>query len=409
MGGEVMVDIAIIGGGASGLVAAIHLARQGKEVVILERNPRIGKKILATGNGRCNYTNVDLVYEDYNHPTFVQDVFQQFSGQDTLSFFEDLGIVPKVEKAGKTYPYSEQASSIVDVLLYEIEQLGVKVLIDTLITDVKKKTFFELYSNQKLIIQAKKVLLATGGKAMPQSGSDGIGYHIAKSFGHTIEPLFPTIGKVVLDFPYLKHLDGLKLETQVDLVVDNEIIQSEFGDTLFTSYGISGPTILDCSRKVGVALQEKKTCHFEVALVNHLDKNTLYQRFMNRSQIAIDQALIGLIHKRLIPVVLGLSGIEPKNLFIQNIPPQKITQLIQLLLKLELKITGLRGFEEAQATAGGISIHEIDSHTLESKKVPGLYFSGEVIDIDGRCGGFNLQWAWSSGIVAASAIARSLQ
>lgn len=404
-----MVDVAIIGGGASGLVAAISLARQGKKVVILERNPRIGKKILVTGNGRCNYTNVDLVYEDYNHPAFVQNVLNQFGVQDTLSFFEDLGIVPKVEKEGKTYPYSEQASSIVDVLLYEIEQLGIQVLTETLITEVKKKTHFEIYSNQKLIIQAKKVLLATGGKAMPQSGSDGMGYQLAKSLGHTIEPLFPTIGKVVLDFPYLKHLDGLKLETQVDLVVDNQIVQSEFGDTLFTSYGISGPTILDCSRKVGVAFQEQKSCHFEITLVNHLDKKPLYQRFINRGHVAIDQALIGLIHKRLIPVVLGLSGIEPKNALIQHIPPQKMTQLIQLLLKLELRITGLRGFEEAQATAGGVSIHEVDSTTLESKKVPGLYFSGEVIDIDGRCGGFNLQWAWSSGIVAANAIARSLQ
>lgn len=404
-----MVDVAIVGGGASGLVAAISLARQGKEVVILERNPRIGKKILVTGNGRCNYTNVDLVYEDYNHPAFVQNVLNQFGVQDTLSFFEDLGIVPKVEKEGKTYPYSEQASSIVDVLLYEIEQLGVQVLTETLITEVKKKTHFEIYSNQKLIIQAKKVLLATGGKAMPQSGSDGIGYQLAKSLGHTIEPLFPTIGKVVCDFPYLKHLDGLKLETQVDLVVDNQIVQSEFGDTLFTSYGISGPTILDCSRKVGVALQEKKPCRFDIALVNHLDKNTLYQRFMNRSHIAIDQALIGLIHKRLIPVVLTLSSIEPKNSLIQNLSPQNITKLIQLLLKLELNIIGLRGFEEAQATAGGVSIHEVDSTTLQSKIVPGLYFSGEIIDIDGRCGGFNLQWAWSSGIVAANAIARSLQ
>ena len=403
-----MYDIAIIGGGASGLVAAIVAARKQKSVCIIERNPRIGKKILATGNGRCNYTNVQMTSLDYNHPSFVQEIFSQFGVLETISFFDELGIVCKVEELGKAYPYSEQASSIVDCLLYEIERLGIAVVTNTPITKITKKSHFMLYQDNLLVVESNVVLLATGGKAMPQSGSDGLGYEISKMLVHQITKIKPALVKCSADFAFLKHLDGLKLHTKVDFFSDDQIVQTEVEDILFTSYGLSGPSILNASRIIGNLLDQQKPIWAMIYLTPSIEKSTLYQRFQMRQEMTIDQALIGLIHKRLIVVLLHLADIELKSL-VKQIPASKLSTLIQLLTVLPIRITGLRGFEEAQVTAGGVKLEEIDAITLESQRTKGLFFSGEILDIDGKCGGYNLQWAWSSGIVASKHMVRLLK
>jgi len=394
--------IMIVGGGASGIFAAIVASKNDAEVTILEKNNRIGKKILATGNGRCNYTNINARQEAYNQPEFTRDILKQFSATQTIEFFKELGIEPKVEDFGKAYPMSEQASSIVDVFLYELERLNVDIRTNTQVKEIiKKNSKFILTITDGQTLTADQVIIATGGKAMPSTGSDGLGYPIARKFGHHITTIFPALVKLKLESPYLRGLDGVKINSRVQLLNNNQIIQEETGDILFTSYGISGPTILDLSRKANELLQAKQTPIINVILINQLTKEDIKKRFDDAYDKPVDFSLVGLINKRIIPALIKSSGIEKHNTPISQLSSIEKESLINLLFRWEFKITGSKGFEDAQVTAGGIDVHEIDAHTLQSKLVPGLFFTGEVIDVDGLCGGYNLQWAWSSAYVAA--------
>ncbi len=393
--------IFIIGGGASGLVAAIVAKRFGADVTVLERNPRVGKKILATGNGRCNYTNVLTKNEDYNNPGFVDYALNHFNVEKTIEFFEKLGVVPKVEKEGKTYPLSEQASSIVDVLLYELENLKIDVVTDAMVYNIIKKTnSFEIYLEDGRNFYADKVIIATGGMAMPKTGSDGSGYNLAKKLGHNITEIYPSIVKLKLESPYLRHLEGIKMPTKVQLICDGMIIQEEYNDILFGNYGISGPAILDLSRKANELLLNNKKPYVKLILLSSIEKSQVERRFNNSKDKPVNFALIGLINKRYISAILKEAGIEKHNSLIKEIPETLIQRLIELLFDWRFKIKGSKSFNDAQATAGGVDLSEINPKTMESKIMNGLYFTGEVMDVDGRCGGFNLQWAWTSGYLA---------
>ncbi len=393
--------ICIIGGGASGMIAAIVAKRNGASVTILERNSRIGKKILATGNGRCNYTNVFACGNDYNNPDFVEYALSHFSPNKTFAFFEELGIVPKVEKEGKAYPLSEQASSIVDVLLYELNHLGVEIIADALVCSVIKKTrHFEIYLEDGRTVEADKVIIATGGKAMPKSGSDGSGYDLAADLGHKIEHVFPTIVKLKLDSPHLKHLEGIKMPTRVKLISDGQVIQTEEDDIIFGNYGISGPAILNLSRKANELLLEGKNAYVRLNLVTALDNNQVASRFDKLKDKPVNSSLIGLINKRYISAILKEANIQKQDTPVKNLSVKQLNVLTNLLFEWDFPVKGSKSFHDAQATAGGVSLKEIDDKTMQSKRIDGLYFTGEVIDIDGRCGGFNLQWAWASGYLA---------
>ncbi len=392
--------VCVIGAGASGLLAAISAKNHGADVYILERNQKIGKKILATGNGRCNYTNVDATEYNYNHPRFVKNIFEQFGPDKTLQFFESLGIVPKIEEEGKTYPLSEQSSSIVDVLGFEIEKLSIKVLFEQLVNDIEKNKNGYIIRTQSQTFYADKVIIATGGMALPKSGSDGIGYKLAKRVGHKITNVFPALVKLELDYPYLKQMDGVKIKVQAELIYLDEVIHSEYGDVLFTKYGISGPTILQISRKANELLQNKQQAYIRVKLIEHLDYKDLLQRFKMLQDKSIEMALIGLIPKKLIHPILKESGMKYFNETVKNISGKQINIIINLLFDWRFLIIGSKGFDDAQVTAGGVDIEDIDSMTLESKISKGIYFTGEVLDIDALCGGYNLQWAWSSGYIA---------
>lgn len=394
-----MSKVIVIGGGASGLLAAISAKQQHADVLILERNTKLGKKILATGNGRCNFTNVDATEMHYNHPFFVRPVFEQMSPKKTLQLFEHLGITPKIEDEGKTYPLSEQASSIVDVLIYEIERLQILVKYEALVTSIKKRDVFDIELQSGEHIQADRVILATGGLAMPKSGSDGTGYQLAQSFGHTLTSLFPALVKLELSSPHLKALDGVKFPGTVELIHDGAVVQTETGDVLFTKYGISGPTILQISRKANQLLQDGHEVFIKVIVVNGPDQRDVAKRFAQLKERSIEMSLIGLINKRIIHPILKEAHIEP-HLLVKDLNKDKMNQLMQLLFGWVFPVVGSKDFDDAQVTAGGISIDEVNPQTLESKKISGLYFCGEILDIDGLCGGYNLQWAWSSGFIA---------
>ena len=394
-------NIIIVGGGASGILAAIIARRNGANVTILERNSRIGKKILVTGNGRCNYTNSLTNVTDYNNQEFVAYGLGVFNPGRTMSFFSQLGIVPKIENEGKTYPLSEQASSMIDVFLYELKHLKVNVITDALVNNIiKRNQSFTVFLENGSRYDADKVIIATGGKAMPKTGSDGIGYELASRLGHKIVPIFPALVKLKLECPYLKHLEGIKMPAKVELIHKNQVIQKEEGDILFGNYGISGPTILQISRKAMALHNKNQKVYIKITLVSSLTKTEVKKRFMNAQEKPVDFSLIGLINKRYVSAILKEARIFKQNTTIKDLTDNQLEALIDLLFDWRFLVTGSKSFSDAQVTAGGVSLEEINPETMESLKVSGLYFTGEVMDVDGRCGGYNLQWAWSSGYLA---------
>ncbi len=358
-------NIVIIGGGASGILAAIIARRNKANVTILERNIKIGKKILATGNGRCNFTNADATKDRYNHPEFVSKALSVFSPKMTMEFFESLGIAPKIEDLGKTYPLSEQASSILDVLIYELNRIGVKVVTEAYVKIIQKtNNGFRIQLENGTLVEADKVIISTGGKAMPSSGSDGSGYALAQSLGHHVTHIFPALVKLKLDSPYLKNLDGVKIQGRVHLMHLNQILQEEEGDVLFTKTGISGPTILQLSRKANALLAQKQEIWIKVILVNQLAKADVEKRLSLSLNKPVDFSLVGLIHKKIIPSLLKEAGIRDHAMLVSALSPKEKNKLIQLLFDWRFLVIESHGFEDAQVTAGGIDIQELHRRRL---------------------------------------------
>lgn len=397
--------IIVVGGGPSGMMAAIVAAKNGGNVVILERNDRVGKKLLATGNGRCNYTNVDLNINNY-HGTdykFAEFALSNFDVKTTMEYFEKLGITPAIEDNGKAYPLSFQSSSMLDILRYEIEDRGIELITEAYVVDINKKRNFILKLKDGRVFEGDRVILANGGMAMPVSGSDGNGYSLAKSFGHTLVDTHPGIVQLNLEGSFFKQIDGVKVLGQAKLYSKDKLLLEDFGDLLFTKYGISGPPILQISRGALSYLKQGKDIELRIRIIhtktNKELEDYLYKRFQNRPNKSIQESLIGLINKRLIIPILRILNLD-KDKIVSELTSEEVIKISNILTDWKFKITGSQGWGQAQVTAGGISTSEIDNKTMESKLVKGLYLIGELVDIDGDCGGFNLQWAWSSGYMA---------
>ncbi len=400
-----MPKVLVIGGGAAGMMAAITAKRKGADVLVLERNNRVGKKILATGNGRCNYTNVNLNIGNFHgeNPKFAYSPLSQFGVAETMDFFERLGITPAIEDNGKVFPLSFQSSSILDVLRFEMEDLGIEVLTDSFVKDIEKGNNFSLILNNGKKIYGDKVIIATGGNAAPNTGSDGYGYTLAKSLGHSIIDVFPGLVQLKLEGGIFKQIDGVKILGKARLYRKGQLIKEDTGDILFTNYGISGPPILQISRTALEYLNEGNNVELGVSIIHtktleELEEYLKY-RFEFMPKKTIETGLIGLINKRLIPPILKEANID-RNKQIVYLTNEEIRMLSNILIDWRFNIIGSKSFKDAQITAGGVNTNEINSSTMESKLVKGLFFAGEVVDIDGDCGGFNLQWAWSSGYVA---------
>ncbi|MGI6226213.1 MAG: NAD(P)/FAD-dependent oxidoreductase [Peptococcales bacterium] len=407
-------QIIVVGGGAAGIIAAIVAKRQGAQVTILERNPRIGKKILATGNGRCNFTNINTDISCYHghNPKFAYWALKNFSPRDTISFFEKLGIAHKVEDCGKVFPMSDQAASFLDVFLYELEELKIHVVCDAFVKSIKKKNdVFIVQVENGNIFKGDKIILAPGGKAMPSTGSDGNGYDLVKELGHTLTDIFPGLVQLKLEGSFFKQIEGVKLVGTAEIFQGNESIAQDRGDILFANYGVSGPPILQISRKAGELLQKNKEVTLKISIIDTLTRdalrNLILTRIENAPQKSVALSLVGLINKRLIQVILKEAGIQDLKSPVANLSPKEIDKIADILTDWRFKVRGTKGWSSAQVTAGGINTHEINEKTMESNIIKGLYFAGEIIDIDGYCGGFNLQWAWSSGFVAGENAALS--
>lgn len=398
--------IIVIGAGAAGMMAAISANLNGAEVILLERNDRVGKKLLATGNGRCNYTNKNLSIKNYHgeNPKFAYSGLSQFNVDTTIDFLETLGISPSMADNGKVFPLSYQSSSMVDVLKYEIESKKIQLITDAYVSDIKKDgNKYKVILKDKKIFQGDRVIIATGGMALPNSGSDGNGYELCKKIGHSIIEPFPGLVQLKLDGNDFKALDGTKFVGKAELYVDNKMLINDSGDILFTSYGISGPPILNLSRTAIYNLNRKKKVEIRISIIHHMALEELYEylvyRFSLMGNKTVEIALIGFINKKLIkPILKNIEINRDKNS--ADLSKEEIRKLAEILNSWAFPVIGSQPWANAQITAGGINTEEVNNKTLESKITKGIYIVGELLDIDGDCGGYNLQWAWSSGYLA---------
>ncbi len=406
-------DIIIVGAGAAGLTAAIQAARAGSSVLVLEHMGQAGKKILSTGNGKCNFTNKKqgIAYYRGEDPAFVLPALQQFGLADTLCFFEGLGISPKEKRGGYYYPASGQASSVAEVLLMECRRLKVRILYGIGIQSIQKKQGVFEFKTKQGMYWSDACILATGGKSAKKTGSDGSGNLYAKGFGHTITPLAPALVQLQGKHRLLKEMAGVRVDGRIRLLLDGDRVAEESGELQLTEFGVSGIPAFQVSRFAAYALLEGKTV---AAALDFLPGSTekqaegcMFQRFFQKGEgKSAKEALVGLFPEKLGLALLKEAGICPQDPA-RGCAKAKVRRLARVAQRFEIRIVGTKGFDAAQVTAGGVRTAEICPETMESKRIPRLYFAGEIIDVDGMCGGYNLQWAWSSGSVAGRSAACS--
>lgn len=410
-----MAKVIIVGGGAGGLMAAVHAAELGAEVTVLEKNSRLGKKLLITGKGRCNVTNTAEINEFIaNIPgngRFLYSVFNKYFNWDVRSFFEENDVPLKEERGGRIFPVSDKALDIVLCFERVLRKYAVAVKFDENVVELMTEAgrITGVKTEKGNIYTADAVVLATGGAAYPGTGSNGDGAKLAAAVGHKIVPLEPALVPLVTEDEWVPELQGLSLRNaEVKKIVDGTVVKKDFGEMLFTHYGVSGPIILSLSRDVKKALKEGREVNISINLKPALTKEQLDKRiqrdFQKYSRKQIKNALFDLLPTKLIPVIIDLAFID-EDKFVNQISKEERERLTELLQNLVINITNTRSLGEAIVTAGGISTKEIDPKTMESKLIKHLYCIGEVIDVDGFTGGYNLQAAFSMGYAAGEAAA----
>ncbi len=406
-----MKDVIVIGGGASGLVSSIYAAKAGAKVCLIEKNNTCGKKILITGNGRCNYWNSDQSINHYHtrNKEILKKILQKDYSKEVLSFFDSIGIIPKI-KEGYFYPNSNQAISIQTALLKEAQINNVEIKTNTEVISIEKENhIFKLITNNG-IFKSKKIILATGSKAAPKTGSTGSGYDIAKSLGHSIITPLPALVQLKADAHYLKEWHGIRTDVKISLFENNKYIDSKIGEIQLTDYGISGICTLCLSGRAVLALSKKQKTEVKINFLHQLninDRDTFLNFMEARNKIVknrnIADLLDGILNYKLVNLILKHSKIKREDNW-NDLSNDKKYLLGDNLTNFTLTITGTNSFDQAQVTTGGIPLTEINPNTLESTKAKGLYLTGELLDVDGDCGGYNLGFAWISGIIAGSNI-----
>ncbi|BBE30600.1 flavoprotein [Tepiditoga spiralis] len=391
--------IVVIGGGASGLMAAISAAKLGAKVTILEKMNKPGKKILASGNGKCNYTNINTNINNYHgkDKKFIESIINNFNVNSTIEFFKQIGVYPKIDSEGRVYPFSLQASSVVDNLLYECKKHNVNIVCNAKVTNIKKKNnLYEVYYNDTKI-KANSLIVSVGGKSSSKLGSDGSLFNTIKSLNHNFSPMYPAIVQLKLKGNF-KEVKGVRVRGEVTLYDEKKLIAKEKGEQLFTDYGISGISVMNLSGYVhSLKKPILKLDFFPNFSLNELI-SLLLSRKKNMPHKTFKESFIGLLNSKLIHLIFKLSNIKDKKY--SNVSIDEIKKISKILKESTFDIVGTKDFENSQVTAGGLLTSEINSKTLESKINKNLYFCGEVLDVYGDCGGYNLQWAWSSGYIA---------
>ena len=408
-----MKNVIITGGGPAGMMAAITAARRGFKVTLVEKNEKLGKKLFITGKGRCNITNAgdseDLFNSIVTNRKFMFSSFNGFSKYDTLGFFDELGLHIKIERGNRVFPESDHSSDVIGALNRELKRLSVDVRLNTEVKDIivnggQATGVVVKCSGKESTIQADNVIVATGGNSYQSTGSTGDGYRFARKLGHSVTPIVPALVPFNVAEDWESDLQGLSLKNVSIVVLDGkQEIYSDFGEMLFTHFGVSGPLILSASSFAARRIKEhplKLVIDLKPALSHEQLDERILRDFDEEKNKAFKNSLDKLLPKKMIPVIVRLSDIDG-NKKVNEITKQERQKLVSLIKGLELTITGLRGFNEAIITQGGINVREINPTTMESKLVKNLYFAGEVLDVDALTGGFNLQIAWSTGYAAA--------
>ncbi len=416
--------VIVAGGGASGLVAAVTAAENGARVTVLEHKDRVGKKILMTGNGKCNLTNMSDVHGKYYSSDTesleqIYDTLVRFDAQETRKFFQRLGLYTKEKRDGGVYPVSEQASIVLDVLRSACSRLGVTIRTDCALTAVLPKknggiarVMQEGRNAQEIAYD--RLILATGGKAAPVSGSDGSGYVLAKNLGHRIIEPLPALVQLRCEGGFFKALSGVRAQGTVRLLIDGTEIAAETGELQLTDYGISGIPVFQLSRLASRALYDGKRCEASLDFIsyifasNALDSSKIDSKKMENMNFfpdkTVEECLSGLVHKKIAAVVCKQNGIAA-GAVIRQAGEEKVCRCIKMLSDFRVRVAAPKSFDSAQVCCGGVALQEVDEQFM-SRRCHGLYLAGELLDCDGICGGFNLQWAWATGHIAGEAAAR---
>ncbi len=404
--------LAIIGGGAEGMMASVFAAKDGVSVDLYERNEKLGKKLYITGKGRCNLTNAcdmeELLGSVRSNPKFLYSAFYGFTNRDAMDFFEKEGLRIKVERGNRVFPESDRSADVLDTLKHAIKKAGVRVHLNSRVTRLRKegeRFFLEL--EDKKTAEADRIFVATGGISYESTGSSGDGYLMARELGLKVTECCPSLVPFQIKESFVKELQGLALKNIAIRVMDGKkVLHEDFGELLFTHFGVSGPLILTASSVCGRAIQEKELKLFldlKPALTTEQMETRVLREFEAAKNKKFGNVASVFFPSKLTPVMIRLSGISAEKK-VNEITKEERRRFLQNMKELQLTVTGLRGYNEAVVTKGGVSVKEIHPSSMESKKVPGLYFIGEVLDLDAVTGGFNLQIAWSTAVAAARAV-----
>ena len=402
-----MRTVAVIGGGASGMMAAVTAASEGARVILLEHKDRIGKKILSTGNGRCNFTNIhqEPICYHSEDPLFPWEVVERFNAQAVISFFFQLGVYSK-NRNGYIYPNSDQASAVLDAFRMELDRLKVEIRTGVECREIRpgKKGFTVLTDQEP--VRADRVILCAGSKAAPTTGSDGSGYDLAKKLGHRILPVLPALTALKCEEKFFKSIAGVRANGSVSIWSGGECIAKDTGEIQLTDYGISGIPVFQVSRYASKLLYEKKEMDAVLDFMPDFTKEQtnafLRARAKTRPDKSAEMFLIGLFHKKLCDLWIRLSEI-PRQRKAGELTEDEIARLTDLIKEFRVRVRETNPYDKAQVCCGGVDTREVNPETLESVYVPGVYFAGEILDVDGMCGGYNLTFAWASGYVAGKA------
>jgi predicted Rossmann fold flavoprotein len=405
-------DVIVVGGGPAGILAAGAAGARGRSVLLIEKNEKLGKKLFITGKGRCNVTNAAEMDEFMSNipknSKFLYSAFRALSNNDLIAILSEMGLKTKIERGGRVFPESDKSSDVLKALQKYLDKNNVDIILNAAVTEIKVAD----NKVQKLLLEdgrsydCESLIICTGGLSYPQTGSTGDGFEFAKGVGHTVTDIFPSLIPLVVKEDYIKELQGLSLKNvSIRVTVDNKSIYDDFGEMLFTHYGLSGPIILSASFYISDHLRKKKNIKLAIDLKPALSEEELDKRvlkdFSEKLNKQFKNSLDALLPQKLIPMIIKLSKID-ENKEVNQISKEERKQLVSILKNFEFTIIGTRPIAEAIVTSGGISLKEINPKTMESKLVQGLYFAGEVMDLDAFTGGYNLQIAFSTGYAAGS-------
>ena len=409
-------DVAVIGGGPAGMMAAGRAGKIGSRVILIEKNDSLGIKLLITGKGRCNITNnrdklKEMIDKFGKNGKFLFSSFSKFGPKETIKFFESKRLKTKVERGGRVFPLSNKSQNVLNVFLNYLRKGNVNVVINSEVKKIiKKQNRIEkviLKNNEE--ITADNFIICTGGKSHPDTGSTGDGYKWARKLGHTVIDVSPSIVPIIVKEKYMKDLEGLSLKNvEISIYKDNKKINSRFGEAIFTDNGMSGPIILDMSKEIGKELPGniRMQIDFKPALDFIKLAKRIQRDFEKSPKKLFKNSLNELLPKKLIPVIVKLSGIDSDKK-VNSITKEERKRLVHLLKEFSLEVKELESFKRAIVTTGGIKLDEIDQKTMKSKLINNLYFAGEILDIDGPTGGYNLQACWTTGYIAGESAANA--